>query len=372
MKILFIVDYYYPYIGGAEVVHQKLAEYLAQHHEVTVLTQSLPNALDEEVINQVKVIRVGVWHRVLFSWQARSMALKMAKEADIVQVSTYASAFLGSMIKNQLHKPVILLVHGYLRQFWYQLGLPKWFARFCHYYEDQLFSCSFDHYIVPSNFTATNLFKKGIVQQKVHVIHHGIDHDLFHPLPRNESLRAQLKISSSDKVFLFSGRPSRMKGIEFLLEAFKQTPKHIKLVLMLSKDSPVEFRRVVNFIAKNQLTEQVLLIDPVSHTDMPNYLAIADIVVVPSLTEEFCFLAAETCAMNIPLIVSHVAALPEVVSGKVCFVEPGSTQSLVDAIRHAVENDFVWIPAKKWDWNQSLPKYERLYTKILDDPLSRI
>ncbi len=368
MKILFIVDYYYPYIGGAEVVHQKLAESLAEKHDVTVLTQAAAAVQLEEVINGVRVIRIKTLNRLTFPWQAEKIAYALALESDLVQVSTYSAGFLGAKIKRKLSIPVILLVHGYLREVWFKLGLTWFIALLCHRYETRLFSKKFDHYVVPSQFTANNLFKLGISKEKVSVIYHGIDPTLFHAQPRNSIDRRKLGIDDSEKVFLFSGRPSRMKGIETLLQAFKKSAAEIRLVLMLAKDSKREYQRVINFIQENKLTNSVLVIDPVPHSDMPRYLAMADVVVVPSLTEEFCFFAAETAAMQIPMVVSQAGALPEVVSGKVVFALPGSVDDWVRALNAAVNGEFVALTYKAFSWETALQKYEELYTKrMIDD-----
>lgn len=365
MKILFIVDYYYPYIGGAEVVHQKLAELLVLKHDVTVLTQASGAAKLEEYINQVKVIRVKTINRLTFPWQARKIAYKLAAESDIIQASTYSSGFLGAAIRKKLSKQVILLVHGYLREVWYQLRLTWFIAILCRWYENLLFSKKFDHYVVPSTFTQSNLLKINIQKASISVIHHGIDTNLFFPRPINTQLRQEFGISDSEKVFLFAGRPSRMKGIETLLEAFQRISVPIRLVLILAKDSRLEYERVIKFIELNKLTNRILLIDPVAHAQMPLYLAMANVVLIPSLTEEFCFLAAEACAMKCPVIVSHVGALPEVVSGKVIYVKPGSVPSLVDAINLAINNKFESVPVKHWGWEVALQKYEKLYESLL-------
>ncbi len=366
MKILFIVDYYYPYIGGAEVVHQKVAELLAVKHDVTVLTQAHGGAKLEECINQVKVVRVKTINRLTFPWQARKIAYQLAAESDVIQASTYSSGFLGAKIRRKLARPVVLLVHGYLREVWYQLRLTWSIAILCRWYESRLFNKKFDYYVVPSCFTQSNLLKLGINKECINVIHHGIDTDLFHPRPINHQIRELLGIGRTENVFLFAGRPSRMKGIETLLEAFQRVSAPIRLVLMLAKDSRLEYERVIKFIELNKLADRVLVIDPVAHTQMPEYLAMANVVLIPSLTEEFCFLAAETAAMEIPMIVSNVGALPEVVSGKVVFVEPGAADSLVKGIESAVNNQFTVIPRKEWDWKRALSLYEELYATILN------
>jgi glycosyltransferase involved in cell wall biosynthesis len=64
-------------------------------------------------------------------------------------------------------------------------------------------------------------------------------------------------------------------------------------------------------------------------------VACADVVVAPSLAEGFGSVHSEVCAMGKPLITTQVAAIPEVVSGKVVFVPVASSQALVEGIKAA-------------------------------------
>ncbi|RZJ25272.1 MAG: glycosyl transferase family 1, partial [Flavobacterium sp.] len=62
MKILYILDNYYPHIGGAELLFQRLAEGLVRRGmTVTVLVpKNYPDYLDEETHNGVQIIRQKV------------------------------------------------------------------------------------------------------------------------------------------------------------------------------------------------------------------------------------------------------------------------------------------------------------------------
>ena len=62
-KILFIVNYYYPYISGLSETVRILAEYFAEKgHEVTVLCENhnSKEILSEEIINKVRIVRAKI------------------------------------------------------------------------------------------------------------------------------------------------------------------------------------------------------------------------------------------------------------------------------------------------------------------------
>ena len=65
MRICFILDYYYPHMGGVEYLFKNLAEGLCREgHEITVLTRHLPGSPHKETINKVTIYRVRTVNRL--------------------------------------------------------------------------------------------------------------------------------------------------------------------------------------------------------------------------------------------------------------------------------------------------------------------
>ena len=65
MKLLFVLEYYYPNIGGVEKLFKSLAEELVVHgHEVTVVTTRFDKKLAaRETINGVNIVRLNLRNR---------------------------------------------------------------------------------------------------------------------------------------------------------------------------------------------------------------------------------------------------------------------------------------------------------------------
>ena len=91
MKILFVCENYYPHYGGAEVVFKNLAEGLVKAgHKVLVLTHQLRNTAVREMVSDVSVQRIPSWHsRYVFSFTAIPSVLREARNADIIQTTTF-------------------------------------------------------------------------------------------------------------------------------------------------------------------------------------------------------------------------------------------------------------------------------------------
>ncbi len=362
MKILFIVDYYYPSVGGAETLYKQLAEGLvSQGHEIVVLTQCHDRSLaKEEVLNGVRIYRVYTWHRVFFPYQAFSLARKVVRDVDIIQSATYSSGILAWRLKKVTKLPVYIIVHEYLSRRWLDLGFAGLVA---YVYEKYLFAHRFDRYIAVSQSTQNQLLNAGIKSAKLTYIYNGIDYKHFMPQKSDFHLRESLQVKSRDILYLFSGRLGITKGVMLLLQAWQkwQRPTNVKLLLILGVADDIEKEKLDAFIQLYSLQESVIVISAVSYKELPRYIASANVVVVPSLTEGFGFFAAEVCAMQMPVIVNPVDALPEVVSGKVIITKSVDAQSLTEALQKAFDGYFDNIPSKTFAWSDTVAKYEKLY-----------
>ena len=69
MRVLFVLENYFPFVGGAETLFQHVCEGLAEKgHTVTVVTSSQPGAPAFEVLNSVTIHRVKCPHRGSRYW----------------------------------------------------------------------------------------------------------------------------------------------------------------------------------------------------------------------------------------------------------------------------------------------------------------
>jgi len=67
----------------------------------------------------------------------------------------------------------------------------------------------------------------------------------------------------------------------------------------------------------------------------------------------------------VPLIVSDTGSIPEVASGKVLFFENKNSDDLAKKLLLATKNKFTTIPPKKFHWDDTINKIEKIYTTLL-------
>lgn len=101
-----------------------------------------------------------------------------------------------------------------------------------------------------------------------------------------------------------------MKGIHFLVHAFKQILSlypNTRLILAGDGDLPPVFQ------SSRYLWNKITFTGFISRRDLYQLYSIADIGVVPSLHEEFGYVAIEMMMHKVPIVVNRTTGLQEIV-----------------------------------------------------------
>jgi D-inositol-3-phosphate glycosyltransferase len=370
MQLLFLFDHYYPYIGGAEVVNKNITEYFSKKHNVTIVTKRFKGVkAGIEILHGVKICRTLNVPRLLHSVVAYAHARKFADNADMIISATYSSGLAGYWLAKTSRKKSILLVHEILDENW------KYFKSFhflFRWYEHYIVTRSFDRYIVFSNYTRKKLTEKGIPEKRITVIYHGIDDSLFHPRPVDISLR-QSMVGDCPFVYLYFGRPGGSKGLPYLIGAVPEISEAIpgsKLVVILSRETKAEYNLVMRLIDEVNKDKNILVFDPVPLERLPDYINIADTIVIPSLSEGFGFSAVESCMMGKKVVVTETGSLPEVTFGRLVRVPKADSAALAEGVIKMFRGECTVVPEKKFTWEDAFKRYERVFRRCLDEAQS--
>jgi glycosyltransferase involved in cell wall biosynthesis len=203
---------------------------------------------------------------------------------------------------------------------------------------------------------------------KVHVIHHGAFEHLTR-MPAEQPLPDQLR--GVDKpVVLFFGLLRRYKGIEVLLEAWRDI-EGAELWIVGRPRMPLESLRAaassgVRFVPRF-----------VSDAELPGFFRRADVIVLPySRTQRFdqSGVLATALAFGKPIVVSDIGGFGEVAArGAARLVPPDDPDALRDAlsslIRDADERDRLGRAAAAagggpYSWEEAARKTLRLYGEL--------
>ena len=164
----------------------------------------------------------------------------------------------------------------------------------------------------------------GLDEQRVSVVHNGIDLERWRPAPDDELLR-NLGIDPLRQTVVFVGRITRQKGLSYLLQAAAKLPEDVQLVLCAgAPDTPEILEETQGLVAElqQQRTGVVWLDRLLNHQELVAVLSGATTFVCPSIYEPLGIVNLEAMACGLPVVGTATGGIPEV-------VEDGITGRLV-------------------------------------------
>lgn len=156
-----------------------------------------------------------------------------------------------------------------------------------------------------------------------------------------DALRRSLDIPDDSRVLLFVGRINVDKGVRELLQAFLrlkqiQIDAHLVFVGQFDADSGVS-----GGISRDEI-EQMPDTHIIGYTDCPEeYMAIADVLCLPSYREGFGTVVIEAAAMGVPTVGTNIYGLSDaVVDGETgVLVAPRNSEALFEAIANMLKDE---------------------------------
>ncbi len=199
-----------------------------------------------------------------------------------------------------------------------------------------------DRLIAISEHTKNDLVRfVGYPEEKISVIHSGINHELFRPVPADEARPKLAKIFGLKKPFFVyvSRLEHPAKNHVRLIEAFerfkqKNDSPH-QLVLAGAQWGGADVIRAC--VAKSPVKEDIILLGFVPNAKLPLLYSGCDLMIFPSLYEGFGFPVLEALACGAPVICSNTSALREIVGGQVPTFDPTSPRQIFRAINSAMD-----------------------------------
>ena len=362
MSILFVLEHFHPYIGGAENLFRQLTKELANKgFRVTVITSKHHKSLASiEHIDNVSICRVNCFNRYFFTLMSLPKIFKESRHCDLIHTTTYTAALPAWIIGCIRKKPTVLTFHEVWGDLWFSLPFAKkWSKNLFYWFEQMLLRISFDHYIAVSNYTRNCLIRHHIPSHKISRIYNGLSYEEFSEAKPNVPTHF---------TFTFMGRLGISKGIDLLLPAaaiFKKKYPDSIFQFIIPKQPSSLFKIVQKRIKSLDLDNWMKIKHELTKDELLEAMRRSSVIVIPSYSEGFCFVAAEASALRIPIISSRMGSLPEVVSGSFIEMKSLSIEALAEALISAKKKDWKQLPVKHFLLSETIKQHMNLYQKLI-------
>jgi glycosyltransferase involved in cell wall biosynthesis len=161
--------------------------------------------------------------------------------------------------------------------------------------------------IAVSNYTKGIVAHEyGVKPDKIVVVHNGVD-------PADFDASDVRRVFPNDHIVLFVGRLTFQKGVEYFLRSAQCTLKHHpNTVFIIAGDGDMYFRHIMESAALG-LSQRVIFAGHVTGQKLSSLYHMADVFVMPSVSEPYGIVALEAIASGVPCVVSKTSGVCEAV-----------------------------------------------------------
>jgi len=206
------------------------------------------------------------------------------------------------------------------------------------------------------------------------IIPNGVDVEHFSPdvAPIEEFDDGKLNI-------LFVSRLEKRKGLNYLLQAFKQVKEEIPNSRLIVVGPGTRLRRrYERYVARSGLKD-VVFVGLVSYDDLPRYYQTADVFCAPAIgSESFGIILLEAMAMGKPIVASNIEGYASVISHGVdgLLVPPADKDKLAQALISLLNDEALRremgakgrIKALEHSWEHIAQRVFDYYVRVLSEP----
>jgi glycosyltransferase involved in cell wall biosynthesis len=199
---------------------------------------------------------------------------------------------------------------------------------------DRLLGRFVDYYLANCDANARYLIdRKGLPVRKVVVIYHGANLKRFDPdRPVPLQLKRSLAFRDTDPVILVIGRLEPQKGHRVLLDAMQLVHGEFECARLICVGEGRLRSQLEDYASRLGLHTHVRFVG--QQSNVPDWLALADLTVLPSFYEGLPLVSIESLAAERAVVATSVDGVPEVVvDGQTGLtVPPGDATRLAEAI----------------------------------------
>lgn len=335
------LDYAPVRTSGLTIYAERLAGRLAAGgHDLTVVAAHRPGTQARSVVDGIPVERVPLGRSdwIGYGWRAaRHVArLQRARPFDIVHFLDvhFAWAYRGPYVASLLQSFRQRLTADNGRPYgssWQNRAFRRgYYTAALHLMERPALHRARALVALSEATRQEFVGHYGVAPERIALTPESVDTNFFAPQPAEvlASLRRRHGLDGR-RTLVYVGFSTPRKGLEYLAAGLAALPPDVRL-LLVGRWEPGYRAKVV--AAAGPAWDRVIEVGPVADAEVPGYLALADLVVLPSLLEGFGLPALEALACGTPVVATSAGSLAEVVGPCGAIVPPRDTPALVAAV----------------------------------------
>lgn len=314
MKILQVSSLFLPHVGGIEHHVNMLSEKLVrQGHDVSIFTSNIPCSNSYELLNGIHVFRYRCWGSPLNNQITPRLYadLLRIKNFDLIHVHSHLhlSSNFAVLSKKFNKLPIVLTSHGTVNyegfcasiEYFYNLTLSKWMLN------------NVEKIIALTKSQANILESLGADRNHITIVPNGIDLNSIR-ISNHPNKTGCLAKVRADKIILYVGNLIPRKGILYLIKAMKYVDHDaILLIAGGTIQGHIDYDKTLKSLAKSIGLKNVLFLGRVSSEELVSLYNIADIFILPSLSEGLPYTLIEAMSYKKCVIATNIAGNCDVI-----------------------------------------------------------
>jgi len=203
--------------------------------------------------------------------------------------------------------------------------------------------------------------------EKVRVVYNAIDQN-----GSTKQLQTHTQIQKDEKIVLFLGRITMQKGPEYFLAAAKKVLEVMDNVRFVMAGSGDMIRRIIELSA--EIGHKVLFTGFLRGEDVEKIYRMADLYVMPSVSEPFGIAPLEALSHDVPVIVSKQSGVSEILQHvlKVDFWDINEMANKIIAVLkhpplHSTLKEHGSFEVRKLSWSDAARACVGVYNELVGD-----
>ena len=344
--ICMLIPSFYPSVGGAERQAQELSKRLTSKGiGVLVLTRRLAGTKKFEVVDQLPVYRTFALNRAaagcaaVFLLSSFFFLLRNRRTYNIIHVHTLNSpSLVAGLIKWLLRKKVIVKATRSGEGSTLQRLKGSWLGR----KRLSFLKKSVDVWVAISSDTQQELVAIGLSPEKVVNIPNGVDTNHLRPISGEDrtQLRADASLPVDALIGIFVGRLIPRKGVDLLLEAWKEISAVHPNTYLLIVGTGEEANRLQQLIVGHTICHRVRFLGQLQPEEVVKYLQLSDVFILPSESEGLSNALLEAMSVGLAPIATRIGGNTDVINDcdNGLLFEVGDKAGLIEALARCLRD----------------------------------